>query len=67
MADLMQEIAEIERRVGLLGLTMAFVCKWAGLPKETWTRWKAGGRDPQKSKWDAIVDAVADLERRLAR
>jgi hypothetical protein len=67
MADLMGQIADIERRVKVLGLPMSFVCKWADVPKESWSRWKAGTRHPLKETWDKIAEAVDDLERRLKR
>ena len=61
------DIAAIELRVKALGLTMAFVCRRAGIPPETWGRWKAGGQGPTKAKWDSLASEVTDLEERLRK
>ncbi len=63
----MQEIQAIEQRAARLKLPMSFICYWAGVPQATWSRWKKGLFGPTKKNWDAITDAVADLERRLKR
>lgn len=70
MKSLMEEILEIEGRAKQLRLPMAFVLWWAGVPKATWSRWKAsqdGKAGPTKKNWDKVTDAVADLEKRLKR
>jgi hypothetical protein len=67
MKDLMTQIAAIEDRAKKLHLPMAFICWWAGVPQATWSRWKKGLFGPTKKNWDAIADAVDDLERRLKR
>ncbi|MTK63178.1 MAG: hypothetical protein F8N15_01220 [Methanobacterium sp.] len=63
----MDEIAAIEARAKKLNLPMAYVCNWAGVPNSTWSKWKKGLFGPTKKNWDAITDAIADLERRLRR
>ena len=60
------EIQEIERRVKSLRLPMSFVLERAKISSPTWTRWKNGTHSPLKEKWDAVVAAVEDIERRLA-
>lgn len=63
----MEQIIEIEDRAKRLHLPMAFICRWANVPKATWSWWKSGASEPLKKNWDAMTDAITDLERRLKR
>ena len=63
---LSDDVAGVEKRVSALGLTIKFVCDRAGVPASTWSHWKIGTRRPLKEKWDAIIAAVDDLERRFS-
>jgi len=61
-----EQIAEVERRAKVLSLPMAFILHRAEVPASTWTRWKKGTYGPTKKKWDAVIAALEDIERRLA-
>ena len=67
MSEINAEIAAIESRAQAIDQTMSFVCRWADIPPSTWGHWKSGRQGPTKAKWDKIVAAITDLERRLER
>ena len=60
-----REIKAIEARVKKLHLTMSFVCRYSGISRSTWSRWRHGTRTPTVALWDRVICAVTDLEAKL--
>lgn len=57
MHDLLSP-AEVERLAGEAGLSMAEVCRRAGIAQSTFTRWKAGRTEPSIGVYRRIVQAM---------
>lgn len=62
-----QIIGQYEARAAALGLSIAELCKAAGVHPTTFSRWKASARNPQPvgmtfSKMSAIERALAERE-----
>jgi predicted transcriptional regulator len=57
MSDLLTP-ADIERLARKLGITMAEVCRRAGIATSIFTRWKSGLTSPSYRNYQRIIDAV---------
>lgn len=57
MSDLLTP-ADIERLARELGITMAEVCRRAGIATSIFTRWKGGLTSPSYRNYQRIIDAV---------
>jgi predicted transcriptional regulator len=53
---------EIERRASVAGLSMADVCRSAGIARSTFSRWKAGETEPTLSVYRRLCEAVSPAE-----
>lgn len=56
--------AEIDRIEGALRdrkVSVAEMCREAGIAHSTWTRWKSGATAPNHKTWQAVRAAVAML------
>jgi predicted transcriptional regulator len=51
--------ADIEQRAHAMGLSLAEVCRRAGIAQSTWVRWKAGLSEPRLHVYRALVAATA--------
>lgn len=51
--------ADIEAKASAVGLTMAEVCRRAGIAHSTFTRWKAGRTEPTLDVYRKLRDVVA--------
>jgi predicted transcriptional regulator len=66
MADLLTP-QDIERLADKAGVTMASVCKLAGVAPSIFTRWKAGKTEPNMESYRRIRDAALALPKRSKR
>lgn len=60
MSDLLTA-SDIEARAGLAGISMAEVCRRAGVAQSTFTRWKAGKTEPTLDIYRKLRDAASPL------
>lgn len=49
---------EVERRAEAVGLSMASVCRRAGIAVSTFTRWRAGKTAPSIRVYERLIDAT---------
>lgn len=48
-------IDEIESRLSARKLSVAHLCREAGINQTTWVRWKRGDTAPRSSMWNHVV------------
>ena len=53
-------ILEIEGRLRARSVSVAHVCREAGIDRVTWHRWK-GGVPPRRETWGRVVDVLVPL------
>lgn len=61
--DTLTLIREAEERARSAGLSIAELCRRAGIFQSTWTRWKSGATQPNFKSWNAVIRALEDAER----
>jgi predicted transcriptional regulator len=61
--DIVDDLTQRARRAGL---SMAEVCRRAGIAESTPSRWKAGTFEPRLSVLRKVEDVIAAEEKRLA-
>lgn len=55
---------ELEQRATAAGLTVAALCRGAGIRESTWWRWRNGITRPTLAVYERIVEAVVRAEAR---
>lgn len=61
--DWKSELLEIENLARRNGLKLDEFLAIAGINRSTWTRWKSGEYLPSMSKWTALQEARATVEK----
>ncbi len=60
--EITERIQIAEDRAKDLKVSVAEICRRAGIDRSTWARWKDGSRkDAMISKWDAVEVALAAI------
>lgn len=54
-------IPQIEDALSARGITVAELCRRAGIAQTTWGRWKKGVVSPTFKTWDAVSASYHDL------
>jgi hypothetical protein len=60
--DVRTEIKGIEEQMAEAGVSIASLCRLAGLNQTSWVRWK-NGMPARRSSWDRVRNAVNDVVR----
>jgi hypothetical protein len=53
-------IVDLERRLKRCGVSVAHVCRAAGIDRVTWHRWK-GGAPPRRETWGRVREVLVPL------
>lgn len=56
-----ETVAKIETGLSAKGLTVADLCRKAGIAQTTWGRWKGGKFEPRDTTKKLVIDAYNDL------
>jgi hypothetical protein len=61
MPDVPALIAEIETRLRESRVSVAVVCRKAGVDRSAWHRWKAGQVTPRAAAWGRVRDVLQPI------
>lgn len=67
LMEMKDRITVIEKRISDLGMTVAHVCRKAGIDRSTWARWKDGSRKGANLvTWESVQKVIEDAEKEIS-